>query len=224
MKTRAGKSDETGVLCLGSIAAEKVAVGEIAKNVGEIAKNQDPSRGCRQDRQLIERCLAGNVTAWEGLYAQCHTPLFALVRGMLHTADADLIDEIVARVWYALVADDGALLTRFDPARGARLITFMRTIAQNEAKKYFLAEVRRREREVIATRERSASETLDGLSSHIVMEEFLTTLSPGDRIFCLQHVLATCPSGIIGDPTEGARWQHTRRIYKKMLAFLRQEV
>ena len=222
MKTRAEKTDETGVLCAESSAVGKSPVGK--SPAGEIAKNQDPSEGCRQDQQLVERCITGDVTAWEDLYTQCHAPLLALVKGMLHTADANLVDEIAARVWYALVANDGELLTRFNPSRGARLITFMRAIARDEAKRYFRTEVRRREREAIATRERSTSATPDGPSSYVLIEEFLTTLSPDDRTFCLQHALAPSSPDIGGPPTEDARWQHTRRLYKKMLAFLGREM
>ena len=46
----------------------------------------------------------------------CHGPLLALIKGMLHSADANLIDEIAARVWYALVANDGALSPDSTPA------------------------------------------------------------------------------------------------------------
>ncbi len=76
----------------------------------------------------MERCLAGEVAAWEELYAQYHDVLLASVRCFLGQARSDhnLVDEIAARVWYALVANDGALLAKYDPKRGARIITFMR--------------------------------------------------------------------------------------------------
>lgn len=211
MKIRAGKSDDVGALRPGSDA------------VGKSVKNPDPRDGPRQDQQLIERCLAGNVPAWEDLYAQCHGPLLALIKGMLHSADANLIDEIAARVWYTLVANDGALLTRFDPARGNRLVTFLRAIARDEAKRYFRAEVRRRERETIATRQKSAEAESESHVPHFLMEEFLTTLSPGDRSFCLEHVLATPPQDGGAPASRPAGWQQTRRLYKKLLAFLGRE-
>ena len=49
----------------------------------------------------------------------------------------ELVDEITARVWYALVADDGKLLERYDPSRGARLITFLRALTKGVASGYF---------------------------------------------------------------------------------------
>ncbi len=212
VKTRAGKSDETGTLRPGSGA------------VGKIAKNRDPSDGPHQDQQLVQRCVAGDVAAWEDLYNQCHGPLLALIKGMLHTADADLIDEIAARVWYALAANDGVLLTRFDPSRGNRFITFMRAIARDEAKRYFRAEVRRKGREAIATRERSVVATPEGLAPHVLVEEFLTTLSPEDRSFCLEHVLATPSRNGVEPSSRQAGWQKTHRLYEKFLAFLGREI
>ena len=208
VKIRAGESDDTGILRPGSDAA------------GKSVKNRDPRDGPRQDQQLVERCLAGDVAAWEDLYAQCQGPLLALIRGMLHSADANLVDEIAARVWYALVANDGALLTRFDSTRGNRLITFLRAIARDEGKRYFRAEVRRREREEIATRQKAVEAESEATVPHFLVEEFLTTLSPGDRSFCLEHVLAA-PTQDGGLPaTRPAGWQQTRRLYKKLLAFL----
>ena len=76
--------------------------------------------GLSADAALASRCLAGDVAAWEELYAQCHEPLLVSIRVMLgpQSADASLVDEIAARVWYALVAKDGELLARYKPSRG----------------------------------------------------------------------------------------------------------
>ena len=77
------------------------------------------SAGLCADGLLAKRCLAGEVAAWEELYAQCHEPLLISIRIMLgpQSADASLVDEIAARVWYALVANDGKLLSRYKPSR-----------------------------------------------------------------------------------------------------------
>jgi DNA-directed RNA polymerase specialized sigma24 family protein len=211
VKTRAGKSDDMG------------NSRPRSDTVGKSMKSREPRDGPRHDQQLVERCLAGDVAAWEDIYAQCQDPLLALIKGMLRTPDASLIDEIAARVWYALVANDGAILTRFDPSRGNRLITFMRAIARDEAKRYFRAEVRRRERETIATRRKSAEAESGAPIPHFLVDEFLTTLSPGDRSFCLEHVLSAPQD--VGIPTSRpAGWQQTRRLYKKLLAFLGREI
>ncbi len=79
------------------------------------------------DQRLAKRCVKGEVLAWEELYGRFHDPLCTAIRGMLGSGGADLsrIDEIAARVWYALVRDDGELLNRFDPARHTRLTGFL---------------------------------------------------------------------------------------------------
>ena len=104
------------------------------------------------------------ITAWrpgasqarwrhgKSVYAQCHDPLCASIRVMLgrRGSDVDFIDEIAARVWYRLVDNDGELLSRFSPERGARLITFMCALAKDEVCRHARNEVRRRDRELVA--------------------------------------------------------------------------
>src|SRR5271165_2360258 len=109
----------------------------------------DPGGDVQHDRQLAERCLAGEVAAWEEFYGRFHGPLCAAVSGMLGPGGSDLsrVDEIAARVWYALVRNDGELLNRFDPARHARLGAFLRGLARIEVMQYFRAEYRRRAQE-----------------------------------------------------------------------------
>ncbi len=65
-------------------------------------------------------------------------------------ADPNLVDELAARVWYALVADDGKVLAKFDARRGARLGTFLRCLAKDVTIRHFRSEYRRRRRERVA--------------------------------------------------------------------------
>ena len=67
--------------------------------------------GIRRDRKLIDQCLAGEPTAWSQLYQACHEPLLVAIRAFLRDAAADtnLVDEIAARVWYAVVRHTGEL-------------------------------------------------------------------------------------------------------------------
>ena len=50
--------------------------------------------GIRADALLAQRCLAGEVAAWEQLYRQCHEPLLASIRVMLgrQSSDVSLVD------------------------------------------------------------------------------------------------------------------------------------
>ena len=128
-----------------------IAVNGHAGTLGDTASNGEKRGSGRTaatispahaDRQLIDLALAGDATAWEGLYQQCHRPLITAIRGMLRgrAVDTNLVDELAARVWYAVVREQGELLTRFDPARGCRLTTYLATIAKDEAGRLFRSE------------------------------------------------------------------------------------
>jgi hypothetical protein len=177
--------------------------------------------GARADGRLAERCLAGEVAAWEELYGQCHEPLLLSIKIMLgkQSSDANLVDEIAARVWYALVANDGELLARYDCERGARLITFLRALAKDQSAQHFRTEVRRRNRELLAMRERQQQQKNLGQPVGS-LSEFLCTLTPHERVFCSDYLLAE-PSGVVKEPYSSASiWQLSHRVYRKLLRFL----
>jgi hypothetical protein len=178
--------------------------------------------GLEADHRLAERCVAGDVAAWEEYYAQCHKPLCVSIRVMLgHTLnDPNLVDEIAARVWYALVANDGALLTRYTPKRGARLTTFMRAVAKDEICRHFRTEIRRRERELSALRERPRRNATDLGPAVSGLKEFLVTLSPREQSFCCEVLLAEPPAGPEEPRSTANIWQLTHRVYQKLLQFL----
>jgi hypothetical protein len=181
------------------------------------------------DHTLVERCLSGEVAAWEELYAQCHDMLVVSVRCLLGQArnDANLVDEIAARVWYALVANDGELLAKYDPKRGARIITFMRAVAKDEICRFFRSERRRRRRERIACADKSPHHSDEQAESKAALAEFWETLSPRELGFATDHLLAV--SGDIEQPVATSLpeysaaniWQLTHRVYSKFVKFFR---
>jgi len=176
----------------------------------------------RADGLLTKRCLAGEVAAWEELYAQCHDPLLVSIRIILgpQNVDASLVDEIAARVWYALVANDGELLSRYKPSRGARLITFMRALAKDESVRYIRAEVRRRNRELTALRERRQHPDQEGAQPVNALGEFLGTLTPHERVFCNDYLLAIPTGEVEQTYSKSNIWQLSHRIRRKLLRFL----
>lgn len=180
------------------------------------------SAGLHADGLLAKRCLAGEVSAWEELYAQCHEPLLVSTRIMLggQSKDADLVDEIAARVWYALVAKDGELLSRYNPKRGARLVTFLRALAKDEIARHIRGEVRRRKRELSALRERPRDPMNDFGQSGDSLSEFLCTLTPHERVFCNDYLLAEPSSTQEPSHSTANIWQLSHRIYRKLLRFL----
>lgn len=192
---------------------------------GEMEAEQPTKERAQADQQLAARCLAGEVAAWEELYAQCHAPLVVSIRMMLngYTTDANLVDEIAARVWYALVDDDGALLTRYSPKRGARLVTFMRALAKDIICRHFRTERRRQKHEAAATREKRRQAFGNSRESASSVSEFLTTLTPEEKTFCDEFLLDRPPDGQNDGHAKRSRptlWRWTQRVYGKLLRFL----
>jgi hypothetical protein len=185
------------------------------------ARPRSRANQIQADAALARRCVSGEVAAWEALYAQCHERLCLSVKILLGSRDSDgnLIDEIAARVWYALVANDGDLLSRFDPAHGARLVTFMRALAKDEIGRHFRAELRRRERELIAARKKGVNGDEDLAESVSSMREFLATLTPHERSFCDEFLMAAPDEAEREGRTPASIWQLTHRVYRKFLRF-----
>ena len=178
--------------------------------------------GIRRDRKLIDQCLAGEPTAWSQLYQACHEPLLVAIRAFLRDAAADtnLVDEIAARVWYAVVRHEGELLSRFDVARGCRLTTFLSVLGKSEARQYFRAERRRRSREELASRREGESHSAVLLIAGSTEEEFVGTLTPSERLYYESVLLAPAREPSDDRYSRENDWQLRRRVRKKMSQFL----
>lgn len=174
------------------------------------------------DRRLVDRCLAGETAAWSELYQACHPKLLSAVRAQLGSAGQDfsLVDEVAARVWYGLVKDGGALLSRFDDGRGCRLTTFVSSIAKREIKQLLRSEKRRMSRERKASRpEVQAELPLTALTADF-QEQFLDKLTRSERTY-FDCVLVASDQGdedLAYSPDN--RWQLQHRVRKKLEAFL----
>jgi hypothetical protein len=201
--------------CDGAILASPAADATVRVDGGGT-----DATGARADGLLVERCVAGEVAAWEQLYAQCHEPLLVSIGILLgrQSSDASLIDEIAARVWYDLVANDGELLARYDASRGARLITFLRALAKDEIVRHFREEVRRRNRELSALRERPRQQEKTLGQQLNSLAEFLCTLTPQEKTFCSEYLLAEPAAE--GPYSSASIWQLSHRVYHKLLGFL----
>ena len=197
-----------------SAAAEKPPVLSVPDETNQA--------GTHADGLLARRCLAGEVAAWEQLYAQCHEPLLMSIRVMLgrQSSDASLVDEIAARVWYAVVANDGEMLLRYDPNRGARLATFLRGLAKHELARHFRQETRRRRRELSALRERPQYGDNNSSPPASALADFLNTLTPGERGFCNDYLLAEPAAAAEAAHSTATVWQLSHRVYRKLLHFL----
>lgn len=175
------------------------------------------------DRQLVDRCIAGDVAAWSLLYQQTHDALLATIRSFLGRAgqDRNLVEEIAARVWYAVVKDDFALLGRFDVRRGCRLTTFLSVLAKSETRMLFRSERRRKSREQLVSRsELEGSGTRPG--ALISDEEFVATLSPAERTFYVDVLVAPAERRQLAEQGYSSEnmWQLNYRVRKKLERFI----
>ena len=177
--------------------------------------------GVDADRRLAKRCVAGEVTAWEEMYGRFHESLCRAIRGMLGTGGSDLsrVDEIAARVWYALVRDDGELLNRFDPARHTRLAGFLRGLARIEIMQYYRAEFRRRAQETTCCTDRASGETAaSAWQVSAMIDDFASTLTPGEQEFLEEHLLNPSEDGQ-QRWSDATIWQRCHRIRQKLKTF-----
>jgi DNA-directed RNA polymerase specialized sigma24 family protein len=177
------------------------------------------------DALLVERCIQGEVAAWEKLYHQCHAPLCASIRnhlGRLGT-DSHLVDEMAARVWYALVDHDGKQLTKYNVRRGS-VLTFIQWIAKKETANYFRSEQRRLKNEIASLTKKNRSENTNRAESlQTLLTEFIASLTPHERDFCFEYLQISPDDNRIRlekNYSPANIWQLTRRIYKKFVSYL----
>ena len=181
----------------------------------------------RDDRRLVDACLASELGAWSALYQRFHIPLTASIKTFLGKSctDLTLVDEIAARVWYALIRGEFRLLASFDPERGCRLATFLSAIARGEARALLRSERRRKKRELAV----SVPEGNDGIGAAIqdftaTEGEFLQLLSPAELAFYQRVLLAVdSQNSFEDDYTEENSWQLRHRVREKLVAFLGDE-
>lgn len=201
----------------------------IDRDVRDVSADDESSAdGVRADAALVERCRAGEVAAWSEIYAQCHDSLLAAIKIMLgpQNGDLDLVDELAARVWYSLVANDGALLRKYNPKRSVRVITFLAALAKDQIMRYFRGERRRQKLEIEASHENAKCDTGRAIEPDASLSEFLLTLTPKERGFADQYLLAAAgPEEGVPDSGCGFSlsniWQLTGRVRRKLLSFLK---
>ena len=170
------------------------------------------------DRELIERCLLGDQEAWNTLFQRYQKRLVTVVRSWLRlqVRDEDLAEEIVSRVWLALLRHDRKLLERFDPGRGFQLLTYLVGLARNEVLRHNRSERRRIRREFVASSSRQQTEEPNWELMQGRIEEFLATLTPREREYCENHLLSNCTPEI----SSTNLWQLHHRVRKKLGEFL----
>lgn len=177
------------------------------------------------DLVLVNRCRAGDGQAWAEIHTKCHGHLVRQIQYTLgdRARDANLVEEIAARVWYALIADEGTLLGRYQPMKGSGLEKYLAAIARFEVLRHQRGEFRRRrrERETQALRQTAHNER-DFADMELDVVDFLPNLTPREREFFDLVLLGGDGHGegeTMGVSAPNA-WQLRHRIRKKLLSFL----
>jgi len=190
-----------------------------------VADREADAAAVLYERMLVDRCLAGEVAAWEELYNRCHAPLCAAIKLIIAPGyrDANLIDEIAARVWYTVVKDDAKLLEQFDSRRDLRLTVFLWGLARVEIMQYVRAEQQRRAREGKAVR---SPRSYTDWQVDTMLGDFIATLTPNERYF-MEDCLLSLPEADEDTTRDGLSdtsvWQRRHRIRSKLLAFFRED-
>ena len=144
------------------------------------------------DRQIVDRCLSGDKQAWEGLYKEFHPRLQKGIQLLLgsEAANVHIIDEIAARVWYALLRDDLRLLGTYDADRESTLDGFLMGLARIEILRYTRAERRRHQHEMRSGRRRLQERRVSEWQLSTMMDEFVSTLTPAQQEFMERFLTA----------------------------------
>jgi len=213
-------SDET----LTSVVVEEPIPVPALRRVDEVVNGMRATTPVQRDGQLIERCLAGDVSAWSDIYREFHESLLVSIRRYLNRAgqDANLVEEIAARVWYSLIKNSFELLAKFDVSRGCRLSTYLSVVAKNETRVLFRSERRRRSREQLASKPDVSDQGLIETHQLVTDEEFLMTLSQAEKAYFLDVLVATPTDREAAEQNYSTEnnWQLRHRIRKKLEQYI----
>ncbi len=186
-------------------------------------------KAIQDDQHLLQQCLAGEPAAWENLYKSHHNGLIHAIVKLLPSQfrNIDVLDEIAARVWFALIRDRASLLRRFDPNRGHRLADFLAGVARMVARQYLRCERRRRRREIAGARKLTCRQSTSESELAAIVDEFNSALTAGELSF-LNNVLLPGASRQQGENlshpeakySKANYWQRRHRLRARLQRFL----
>jgi DNA-directed RNA polymerase specialized sigma24 family protein len=178
--------------------------------------------GVEADAVLVARCLEGDESGWAALYERHHFRLLQAIKFLLgdNLADFQLVDELAARVWFALVRDDARLLARYNPRRHARLDSFLAGLARVELLRYERSEQRRKSHEWASGCRSLKQRRVADVQILMMVREFAATLTPAEREFLETNLIAQ-KNGNSKKLTAANTWQRRHRIRSKLKDFLK---
>jgi DNA-directed RNA polymerase specialized sigma24 family protein len=172
----------------------------------------------KRDRDLVRRCLKGDVAAWQEMFDRCQPHLLASIGSLLkpYGLNTNLAEEIASRVWFSLVGANGSLLDRFDAHRGCQLTTFISALARHELLMYWRTEKRQRKREQAAMIRRPSVHPNDADCFQIVWDEFVATLTQRERSFLEDVLLVPSATPETENLSQTNFWQLRSRVTAKL--------
>jgi DNA-directed RNA polymerase specialized sigma24 family protein len=133
-------------------------------------------------------------------------------------ANAELVEEIVHRVWFALVVGDAPRLRAYIPGRGT-LDTFLNMIARQQVIDYCRSLCRGGTRQRrLEPRHHARRGQPYPLAAWLA--EFTARLSQWERRFFEEHLLGGAPEAPLGPLTEVNFPQLKQRLRRKLRRFL----
>ena len=189
--------------------------------------NRAGRRLAAREAELLRRCLAGCEAAWREFFRARTPELDRWVRHFLGAAgqNAEAVDEVVARIWHALLRDDKRILRRYSPERHTGLDRYLAGVARYVVRRYLRAERLRRRYESVGGRRTHLEFTPSGLETGTLLNEFATTLNPDEVQFLEAYLLSSSDGDANGgdglSPT--AVWQRRYRLRCKLERFLGEE-
>lgn len=178
------------------------------------------------DIAIVQRCLSGDTAGWEQLYSQQHPRLLKTIGTLFgsNCGDLQLIDEMAARVWFALVRGEARLLARYDPQRHCRLESFLFGLARIEVLRYLRDERRRKIHEFARGHRHLVENSVTHADFSTVIHEFAATLSPAEKEFFEESLIAPLQEQQSLRPkpplSQTNVWQRRHRIRAKLHEYL----
>jgi DNA-directed RNA polymerase specialized sigma24 family protein len=174
--------------------------------------------------QLVQRCLAREPAAWDELFERYHLRLLQSIQFLLgsRARDHDTVEEIAARVWYALLREDADALRRFDGERNRPLTVYIHAIARYETWMLLRADRRRKNREITKGRLEAKRKCPSRGEFETILRDFANTLTAAEREFLENSLLANPRQG--PNPlglSDASVWERRSRIRKKIRRFFR---
>lgn len=194
------------------------------RTLGIPLDGRDPPRHAMGASSLVARCLLGDQSAWYELYDVYSPKLGRVVRLALGPKgnDPDLVEDIVARVWSALVADGARLLGRYAPDRSVPLERYLAGIARRYVLRHVRAEAQRRrhDRQGALRMRVQLLPAVPGLDWGVLLNDFAATLNPSELDF-LEGYLLSRSKGDNGGLSAANIRQRRHRLRIKLNQFLR---